>query len=267
MQTTIHYFRQKSLTWAQALLLPVIFVVLWSIASVQQWIDPKLIPAPWLVVQKAIFVLQQENFLTGLAESLLRNLTGFSLGAFAGVALGVLMGMSRLSRWTIAPTFHVLRQISLFAWLPIISTFLGEGHSAKILFIALSVFYPVALHSFEGVSNISHKHREVAQVYQFPALYAFRKLILPSSAPQIFVGLQLGLIFAWLATIGSEFLLANYGNGLGNIVIQGRQAFDVELIIFGMLIIGAVGVLLNQLLARFERKVLAWQNIRQGDAS
>jgi ABC-type nitrate/sulfonate/bicarbonate transport system, permease component len=86
-------------------------------------------------------------------------------------------------------------------------------------------------------------------------------LILPGASAQIFVGLQLGLIFAWLATIGSEFLLANYGNGLGNIVIQGRQAFDVELIIFGMLLIGAVGVLLNTVLTWVERKVLAWQQV------
>ena len=123
------------------------------------------------------------------------------------------------------------------------------------------MFYPVALHTFEGVSSISHKYREVAAVYQFPRLFAFRKLILPGASAQIFVGLQLGLIFAWLATIGSEFLLANYGNGLGNIVIQGRQAFDVELIIFGMLLIGAVGVLLNSILTWIERKVLAWQQV------
>ena len=93
----------------------------------------------------------------------------------------------------------------------------------------------------------------------FPKSYSLRKLILPGAAAQIFVGLQLGLIFAWLATIGSEFLLASYGNGLGNIVIQGRQAFDVPLIIFGMLLIGLVGVLLNATLLWFERKLLRWQ--------
>ncbi|WP_273778079.1 ABC transporter permease [Acinetobacter sp. GSS19] len=109
------------------------------------------------------------------------------------------------------------------------------------------------------MSSISHKYREVAQVYEFPRSYAFRKLILPGASAQIFVGLQMGLIFAWLATIGSEFLLANYGNGLGNIVIQGRQAFDVELIIFGMLLIGLVGVILNSILAKVEKRVFRWK--------
>ena len=246
-------------TTLKAVLLPVVFIALWAVASQQNWIDAKLIPSPLLVLQKAVAVLQQPSFIDGLTESLARNFIGYGIGAVAGVLFGILIASSRLSNWLMAPSFHVLRQISLFAWLPLISTFLGQGHGAKILFITLSVFYPVALHTFEGVSSISHKYREVAAVYQFPRLFAFRKLILPGASAPIFVGLQLGLIFAWLATIGSEFLLANYGNGLGNIVIQGRQAFDVELIIFGMLLIGAVGVLLNSILTWIERKVLAWQ--------
>lgn len=243
----------------KALLIPAVFILVWAIASWLQWLDPKLIPAPWQVLQKGITVIQQQNFLIGLGESLSRNFIGFALGAGLGVLFGVLIGISKISNWLFAPSFHILRQVSLFAWLPLISTFLGYEHSAKILFITLSVFYPVALHTFEGVSSISHRYREVAQVYQFPKIYAFRKLILPGAAAQIFVGLQLGLIFAWLATIGSEFLLASYGNGLGNIVIQGRQAFDVELIIIGMLLIGLVGVILNTLLVGIERRVLRWQ--------
>lgn len=243
----------------KALLIPTMFIVIWATASALGWLNPKLIPSPQAVLSKAIFILQQASFLTGLTESLLRNFTGYAVGATAGVLFGITIGVSKLSNWLFAPSFHILRQISLFAWLPLISTFLGEGHIAKILFISLSVFYPVALHSFEGVSSISHKYREVAQVYQFPKSYSFRKLILPGASAQIFVGLQLGLIFAWLATIGSEFLLANYGNGLGNIVIQGRQAFDVELIIFGMLLIGLVGVILNAILAQIEKRILRWK--------
>jgi len=62
-----------------------------------------------------------------------------------------------------------------------------------------------------------------------------------------------------VATIGSEFLLANWGNGLGNIIIKGRSAFNVELIIVGMLAIGLVGTLLNRIAARLEAHALRWQ--------
>ncbi|MGZ3242051.1 MAG: ABC transporter permease, partial [Burkholderiaceae bacterium] len=59
---------------------------------------------------------------------------------------------------------------------------------------------------------------------------------------------------------GSEFLLANWGNGLGNIVIKGRTSFNVELIIFGMLAIGGIGYLLNRIAARIEAYVLRWRD-------
>ena len=245
----------------KAIVIPLFAIILWAIASYLNWLDPKLIPSPQAVLLKAITVIQDPSFLRGLLESLGRNFSGYFIGAIAGVLFGIALGMSKISNGLFGPSFHVLRQISLFAWLPLISTFFGEGHAAKILFISLSVFYPVALHTFEGVSSISHKYKEVAQVYEFPKSYAFRKLILPAASAQIFVGLQLGLIFAWLATIGSEFLLANYGHGLGNIVIQGRQAFDVELIIFGMVLIGLIGLVLNTILTQIEKRLLRWKQL------
>ncbi|MDP1444324.1 ABC transporter permease [Acinetobacter schindleri] len=252
-------FWKPKQTQLQALLLPFAFLVLWSIASYFDWVDPKLIPSPWEVVLTAGQTVAQTQFWQGVGASLSRNFIGYGIGASLGVAFGVLLGTSRFAQWFLAPSFHVLRQVSLFAWLPLISTFLGYGNFAKLLFISLSVFYPVALHSLEGVRSISEKYHEVAQVYQFPKSYTYRKLILPGASPQIFVGLQLGLIFAWLATIGSEFLLANYGVGLGNLVIRGREQFNVPLILLGMLIIGAVGLLLNRALGHIEKRVLAWQ--------
>ena len=254
-----HFNDQAWLHASQALIIPLLFIGLWSLASAQLWLDPKLIPSPWAVVTQALDSVVKIEFWQGFFASLSRNFVGYVAGASLGIAFGVLLGTSRFAQWFLAPGFHVLRQVSLFAWLPLISTFLGYGNGAKILFITLSVFYPVALHSLEGVSSISSKYSEVARVYQFPKLYTYRKLILPAASPQIFVGLQLGLIFAWLATVGSEFLLANYGVGLGNLVIKGRQQFNVPLILLGMLSIGIVGVILNRVIVSIERRVLVWQ--------
>ncbi|ENV32550.1 ABC transporter permease [Acinetobacter gerneri] len=258
-------FKIKIKRVVQALILPLFFIVLWNIASVQHWLDPKLIPPPLTVLINAIHSVSQINFWQGFIASIARNLSGYLLGASLGVIFGVVLGTSRLANWFLASSFNMLRQVSLFAWLPLISTFLGYDNTAKILFISLSVFYPVALHTLEGVNSISNKYREVAQVYKFPRSYTYRKLILPAASPQIFVGLQMGLIFAWLATIGSEFLLSNYGIGLGNLVIKGREQFNVSLIILGMLSIGIVGVLLNSILTQLEHKFLHWHLIQSGE--
>ncbi|MFU8927610.1 ABC transporter permease [Acinetobacter puyangensis] len=249
----------QNINW-RGWVIPLLFILLWSVASWQNWVNPKLIPAPIAVLHTAWQHIFQLEFWQSIAASLGRDLSGFAIGSFFGIAFGILVGSSKIANYLFSPSFNVLRQVSLFAWLPLITTFLDHGNGAKILFISLSVFYPVALHTIDGVRGISAKQYEVAQVYAFSRWQLLRQLILPAAAPQIFVGLQLGLIFAWLATIGSEFLLASYGTGLGNLVIQGRAALDVALIVFGLIVIGLIGILLNSLANQLERRWLHWRN-------
>lgn len=176
-----------------------------------------------------------------------------------GIAVGSLIGASRLADKIIGPTFHTARQISLFAWLPLLSALVGTGELSKVIFIGFSAFYPVVLGTLDGVRSVTAAHAEVAKVYGFTRRQIFTKLILPAAAPQILSGLRLGLIYAWLATIGAEFLLVNDGQGLGNTVFKGRMAFNVELILFGLLAIALIGNAFNRLAGRAEQRLLRWR--------
>ena len=243
----------------RAWVLPLAFVALWFVATQNHWVNTKLIVPPQGVVSTGWLELQKASFYDGLAQSLFRDLSGFVVGALAGVALGTLIGVSRLADKLIGPTFHTLRQISLFAWLPLLSAVLGTGDVAKVIFIAFSTFYPVVLGTLEGVKGVSQAHGEVARVYRFTPWQTLSRLVWPSAAPQILGGVRLGLIYAWLATIGAEFLLVNDGNGIGNIVFKGRSAFNVELILFGLLVIGTVGLGFNRLATWAESRLLHWR--------
>jgi len=239
--------------------LPLALLALWWVLTAAGWVNTKLIVPPGNVLHVAATTLSDAAFWQGALSSVTRDVSGFAIGALGGVALGSLLGASRCANRLIGPSFHTLRQISLFAWLPLLSTWLGYGELAKLVFISLSTLYPVALGAFEGVRGVTRAHLEVAKVYCFTPVQLLFRLILPAAAPQIATGLTLGLVYAWVATIGSEFLLANWGNGLGNIIIKGRSAFNVELIIVGMLAIGLVGTLLNRIAARLEAHALRWQ--------
>lgn len=239
--------------------LPVAFIALWALVTSRGWVNTKLIVPPSDVAKAGAKALSDPEFYVGVAYSLGRDLSGALIGSLAGVALGTLLGVSRWANRLIGPTFHTLRQISLFAWLPLLSSFLGVGEAAKVVFIAFSAFYPVVLATLEGVKGVSATHAEVAQVYGFNRRQLLFRLILPSASPQILNGLRLGLIYAWLATIGAEFLLASVGSGLGSTVFRGRAAFNVGLIIFGMLAIGLIGTALNKVATRIEQRALRWR--------
>ncbi|HET6319611.1 MAG TPA: ABC transporter permease [Chloroflexota bacterium] len=214
---------------------------------------------PGNVLRVAAATLSDPLFWQGMLYSVGRDAAGFAVGALAGIALGSLLGASPLANRLVGPSFHTLRQISLFAWLPLLSTWFGYGEFAKLVFIALSTLYPVTLGTIEAVRNISRSHAEVARVFCFTRRQTLQRLILPAAAPHIATGLTLGLVYAWVATIGCEFLLANWGNGLGNIVIKGRSAFNIELILVGMLAIGLVGVLLHRAASLLEARALRWR--------
>jgi sulfonate transport system permease protein len=242
--------------------LPASLLVLWYVVTAFGWVNTKLIVPPEKVVLAAWKFVTHGNFLEAVAASLTRDMSGFVIGAIAGILLGVALGLSRWTERIVGPTFNTLKHISLFAWLPLISTWLGTGDSAKILFIALTTFYPVAINTFDGVRSVPRNQLEVARVYAFSRWQSITHLILPAASPQILTGLHLGLIYAWMATIGAEFLLVTADPGLGDTVIKGRAAFNVELIIFGMLAIGLVGATFNFIAARIEARVLAWRGDR-----
>lgn len=249
--------------WARhdwrGIVLPIALLAAWWVVTSLGWVNTKLIVPPLGVLKTGIATLSQADFYSGVLASLARDLAGFSIGAAAGIGIGTLIGMSRWADRLIGPTFHTLRQISLFAWLPLLSSWLDTGDASKVVFIALSAFYPVVLGSIEGVRSVTRAQAEVARVYAFDRTQVLTRLVLPAAAPQILTGLRLGLIYAWIATIGSEFLLANYGHGLGNIVFKGRAGFNIELIIVGMLAIGLIGYAFNRLADLAEGRVLRWR--------
>lgn len=239
--------------------LPITLLAIWWLVTANGWVNTRLIVPPGNVAGVAGKTLLDPGFWQGVLLSLGRDAAGFALGAGGGIALGLLLGVSRWADQLVGPSFHTVRQISLFAWLPLLSTWLGYGELSKVVFIALSALYPVTLGTVEGVRSVTQAQADVARVFRFNRLQMLTRLILPAAAPQIATGLIMGMVSAWVATIGSEFLLANWSNGLGNIIIKGRAAFNVELIIVGMLAIGLIGFVLNRIADRLEAHALRWQ--------
>ena len=246
----------------RGLVLPALLLLVWQLVTQSGAVDTRIIVPPSAVLESGWNTLIGGELWEGLKASLFRDISGFLLGALAGIGLGVLLGVSRFADDFLGPTFHGLKHISLFAWVPLLSAVFGRDDLAKIVFVAFSTLFPVALATLEGVRGILKSQVEVAQVYGFTRWQTITRLVLPAASPQILSGLHLGLIYAWLATIGGEFILASTGEGLGFIVIRGRVSFHVDLIIVGMLFIGVTGLVFNHIATRIEARLLHWRGVR-----
>ena len=238
--------------------LPAALLLLWWAAVRWGWSTSPLLVAPGKVWDTAVDQVVTGKLAAALGASLRRDLIGFAIGASAGLLVGSLLGASRLAEKLIGPSFHTLKQISLFAWIPLISVWFGLGDAAKVAFLSLAAFFPVVLNTFEGIRSVPADLLEVARVLEFTRAQTWRKVILPAASPSIFAGIHLGLIYAWLATLGAEYLLVS-GEGIGNTMIDGREHFWMDLVLFGVIVVGLVGFCLNWIASKIEARALAWR--------
>jgi len=234
-----------------------LFIVWWGTARFGASNSPLLV-SPGQVWQTGVEQVASGRLFDALGASLWRDLVGFAIGAGAGLAVGALLGASRLAERLAGPSLHTLKQISLFAWIPLLSVWFGLGDAAKVAFLSLAAFFPVVLNTFEGIRSVPADLLEVARVLGFSSAQRWRKVILPAASPSIFAGIHLGLIYAWLATLGAEYLMVS-GPGIGNLLIDGREHFRMDLVLFGVFVVGLVGFALNWIASRLEARALAWR--------
>jgi sulfonate transport system permease protein len=96
----------------------------------------------------------------------------------------------------------------------------------------------------------------VARAFRYSRLQLITHVILPAALPSIFTGIYLALIYSWLATLGAEYLLVS-GSGIGNLLIDGSEQFRMDLVLFGIIVVGLTGWALNALARAIERAVFA----------
>jgi sulfonate transport system permease protein len=242
----------------RALIVPVLLIAVWALVTHLGWVNKLILVKPEKVVTRFLAELRSGDLVGQLLASLRRDLVGFALGSVVGLLVGGVMGLSGWFDRLLGPSFHAAKQVAIFAWVPLISVWFGNGETAKVVFIGLAAFYPVVLNTHEGIRSVAREHIEVARAYVFTPSQIVRRVILPSALPSIFAGVHLALIYAWLGTIGAEYLLAP-GPGIGYLMIEGRESFAMDKVLLGILIAGAVGAGLNGISSALEARLLKWR--------
>jgi sulfonate transport system permease protein len=245
-------------TAGRGLALPLGLLCLWEIASHSSLVNPQFLPPLEQVGASGWNELISGELTQALSASLRRDLLGFALGSGIGVLVGLLLGLSRIADRIFTTWFNGLKQIALLAWIPLISLWFGFDEIAKVVFIALAASIPVILNLVEGVHATSEKLVEVGEVFRFSRIQFILYVYLPAALPSLLTGLHLALIYAWLATIGAEYFMAA-GPGIGGLIIAGRERFDMDLVLLGILVVGSVGFVIDRGATLLEQKLIPWR--------
>jgi sulfonate transport system permease protein len=222
-------------------------VLLWVAASATGWWNPNILVPPKQLAAGFIDATRNIDFWLAAGSSVMRLGIGWMIGSLAGVLLGIIAGCSPLAERFVAPSLNSVRQVALFAWIPLLTAWFGDGDTAKVILIAVAAFFPAALNTEIGCREAPAALIEVGRVFEFSYLARVRRIVLPSARPSIAAGLQIALTSAWIGTIGAEYLI-DQGDGLGVFLASARMDNRMDVVLVCIVALGLIGYLLSTLL-------------------
>jgi NitT/TauT family transport system permease protein len=236
---------------------PLALLLIWEVLVRSKVLDRRFFPAPSQVLRALYDLLVTGVLIEDVRVSLVRIAAGFTIGALAGLVVGLLMGVSRLIRAAGKPLFGVLYPIPKIAILPLVMLVFGIGETSKYVIVAIGVFFLVLLNTMAGVINIERIYLDVGRNYGAGRLDVLRRIALPGALPFIFTGIRLGWGTGLLLIVAAEFISSKAG--LGYLIWNSWQTFSVEEMYAGLLTISALGLLSFAILDVLERWLLPWK--------
>ena len=182
---------------------------------------------------------------------------GFTAGAVAGIGLALIAGLSRAGENAVDPLMQMIRALPFFGLIPLFILWFGIGETPKVLLVALAVSVPLYLNTFAGIRGVDGKLAEVAQTLKLSRAQLIRHIVLPGALPQTLVGLRQSLGVAWLALIVAEQI--NADAGLGFMINDAREFLRTDVVVVGLLVYSALGLLTDALVRLLERRALSWR--------
>lgn len=219
-------------------------------------------PRPSDVAVRAWALLRDPFYIRGtndqgigiqLGWSLLRVLLGFGLAVLVAIPLGFLIGISPLLNAALDPIIQVLRPVSPLAWMPLALYTIKDSSVSAIFVIFICAIWPMLLNTAYGVGAVRRDWLNVARTLEAGAWRTAFTVILPAAAPTIMTGMRISIGIAWLVIVAAEMLVG--GTGIGYFVWNQWNNLSIADIIVAIVLIGLVGMALDQGLGRLARAV------------
>jgi nitrate/nitrite transport system permease protein len=263
-----------------SLLIFAVFLLVWHIATqstgVTQQMDPEYaklmgltatkgqsaMPGPLDVAAKIWEHLKSPFYDRGpndkgigiqLAYSIARVMTGYMIAVMVAIPVGFLIGMSPMMSKALDPFIQIMKPVSPLAWMPLALYTIKDSSISSIFVIFICSVWPMLINTAFGVASVRKEWLNVARTLEVTPIRKAFTIILPAAAPTIFTGMRISIGIAWLVIVAAEMLVG--GTGIGYFVWNEWNNLSISNVIVSILVIGLVGMILDQILAMFARMV------------
>jgi ABC-type nitrate/sulfonate/bicarbonate transport system permease component len=237
-------------------ILPLVVLAAWEIATRERLVSPFLLPRLSQVGRRLWDDLASGDLVALAGQTFLRLTVSYAIAVVAGVALGILMARTRLTRWLLDPVLSIGLPSPKIAFLPIFVLWFGVFDAPKIAMSIIACVFPLIAGTWAGTQGV-----DKYLIWSAENLGATRRelllhVIFPAALPQVLTAMQVALPIAFIVVIVAEMLTG--GGGLGGSMIEAARLADTAGVFSDLIVIGVMGYVLLVALQRLRRKILAW---------
>jgi len=235
----------------------VLFVAVWAWATFGGHVSKTFLANPLTMLQEGFDLLARHGFLFDIAMTIWRVVGGFLLAALVAVPLGVLMGAYKPIEAFLEPFVSFARYLPASAFIPLLILWAGIGELQKLLVIFIGSVFQIILMVAVTVGSTRRDLVEAAYTLGASDGGIIRRVLLPSSAPEIAEILRLVLGWAWTYVIVAE--LIGSSSGIGHMITDSQALLNTGQIIFGIIVIGLIGLVSDFLFKAFNAWLFPWK--------
>lgn len=232
----------------------------WSLLSAYSGVNAVFLPAPGAVVTRIGTWALEDDLLGDASISTMRVVAGWALSALLAVPLGLLIGSWRAVQALLEPLTDFIRYMPAVAFIPLVMLWVGIDEGAKVAIIFIGTFFQMVLLVAEDVRRVPMAQIEAAQTMGATRLEVLDQVILPSAKPAILDTLRVTMGWAWTYLVVAELVAAN--SGLGFAILKAQRFLQTDKIFAGILLIGLIGLAIDQLFRLLHRKAFPWMHAR-----
>jgi NitT/TauT family transport system permease protein len=253
---TIRGFISQRRYWMLAAIGVALPLAAWFALAALGTVNKVFLPGPLDVVRRAVTWFNDDDLLGDVRISCYRVVVGWALSALIALPLALLIGTYRFVQALLEPLTDFIRYMPAVAFIPLVMLWIGIDEGAKIGIIFIGTFFQMVLMMAEDVRRVPMAQIEAAQTMGATRLEIIGKVIVPSAKPALLDTLRITMGWAWTYLVVAELVAAN--SGLGYAIIKAQRFLQTDKIFAGIILIGAIGLAMDQCFRLIHRLAFPW---------
>lgn len=217
------------------------------------------------VMVQAVMLWSDPEFLIDILATLSAFVLGLAITIAIAVPLGTILGLVPTAYSATQSILELVRALPTIALIPLVVLLAGIGLETKLVLVVLGMLWPILFNTIYGVRDVDVQAKEMAKLFGYSPIGVVRKVTIPAATPFIAAGIRIASSIGLLVVISVELIVGG-STGLGAFIAESAAAGRVVLVFAGVLISGALGLVVNLIIGAAERKWFFWQQTNRGTA-